>query len=145
MEQALETLQHLPQSRGTTEQAIDIRLDLRNSLWALREPERTIHHLREAETLAESLGDQRRLLRVNSDMISSFRHVGDHIHSVEIGERALSTATALGDFALQVQLRTRLGRSYMYMGNYPRAIHFWRWAIASLKGEQLHERFGMAV
>jgi len=144
-EQALEALQHLPQSRETTEQAIDIRLDLRNSLWVLREAERTIHHLREAETLAEALGDQRRLLRITSDITSYFRSVGDHIHAVEIGERALSTATALGDFALQVSIRSRLGRSYMFMGNYRRAIDCFRWTIASLKGELLHKRFSMSV
>jgi len=77
LEQALEALQHLPQSRETTEQAIDIRLELRDSLFHLREMERIIHHLREAETLAEALGDQRRLLRITSDMMSYFRFVGD--------------------------------------------------------------------
>ena len=30
------------------------------------------------------------------------------------------------------------------MGNYPRAIDFFRWTIASLKGELSLERFGMA-
>ncbi len=142
-EQALEALEHLPQTRETTEHAIDIRLELRPSLFALGEPERTIRLLREAETLAEALGDQHRLLRISSDMTAYFHQVGDHIHAIEIGERALSTATALGDFALQVQIRTRLGRAYTFMGNYPRAIEIWRWTIASLKGELLLERFGM--
>ncbi len=142
LEQALEALQHIPQSRETTEQAIDIRLELQSSLSALGEPERTIHHLREAETLAEALGDQRRLLWIMSHMTLYFTHVRDPIHAAEIGERALSTATALGDFALQVQIRNRLGRAYMDSGNYRQAIDFFRWTIASLKGERLHERFG---
>jgi class 3 adenylate cyclase/tetratricopeptide (TPR) repeat protein len=144
-EQSLEALQRLPQSREMTEQAIDIRLELRSSLWALREPERIIHHLREAETLAEALGDQRRLLRISADMISYFYNLGDGIHAVEIGERALSTATALGDFALQVQLKGRLARAYTFMGNYRRAIDFLRWTIASVKDELLHERFDMST
>jgi len=144
-EQALEALQRLPQSRETTEQAIDIRLDLRNSLIFLRELERIIHHLREAETLAKALGDQRRLLRISSDLTAYFYGVGDHIHSVEIGERALSLATAVGDFALQVQVRARLGRAYMFMGNYRRAIDFWRWTITTPKGELLHKRIGNDV
>ncbi len=143
-EQALGALKRLPQDRETAEYAIDIRLDMRPSLYALREPERTIHHLREAETLAETLGDQRRLLRISSEIMVYFNQVGDHIRAVESGERALSTATALGDLALQVVTSTRLGRAYMYMGNYRRAIDFCRWTIASLKGEQLHERFGTA-
>ena len=143
-EQALVALKNLPESREIIAATIDIRLDLRPSLYLLGEPERTIQHLREAETLAESLGDQRRQVRVASDIMTYFDQVGDHIHSVESGERALSTATALGDFALQVQLSTRLGRAYLFLGNYRRAIDFWNWTIASLKGELLHERFGMA-
>jgi tetratricopeptide (TPR) repeat protein len=78
-------------------------------------------------------------------MTSYFNEVGDLSHAVEIGERALSTATALRDFALQVQIRGHLGRAYTWMGNYPRGIDFWRWTIASLKGELLHERFGLSA
>jgi tetratricopeptide (TPR) repeat protein len=144
-EQSLEALQHLPQSREATEQAIDIRLELRNSLYHLRELERIIHHLREAEALAEALGDQRRLLRISSDITAYFYQVCDHIHAVEIGERALSSATALGDFAVQVVISHELGLAHMMLGNIRRAIDFFRWTIASLKGELLHERFGMAI
>jgi len=74
-------------------------------------------------------------------MTAYFTQARDPIHAAEIGERALSTATALGDFALQVQIRTRLVRVYTRLGNYRRAIDFWRWTNASLKGKQLHERF----
>ena len=140
-EQALEALQHLLQSRETTEQAIDIRLELQQSLMALREMERMIHHLREAETLAGELEDQLRLLRITSDFTAYFYMVGDHIHAIESGERALSAASALGDFALQVTVRSRLGRAYSFVGKYPRAIDLWRWIITSLKGDLLHERF----
>ena len=48
-EQALTALQHLPDSRTTREQAIDLRFDLRNALHPLNEPERILHHLRQAE------------------------------------------------------------------------------------------------
>jgi len=33
----------------------------------------------------------------------------------------------------------------MFMGNYRRAIDFWTWSIASLKGELLHDRSGRAA
>jgi tetratricopeptide (TPR) repeat protein len=137
-------LKNLPQNREIIEAAIDVRLDLRPSLYLLGEPVRTIQHLREAEALAETLGDQRRQVRVASDMLAYFDQVGDHIHSVETGERALSTSRDLGDFPLQVQISNRLGRAYLYLGNYRRAIDFCSWTIASLRGELLYERFGMA-
>ena len=145
LEQALVALRHLPQSRETLEQAIDVRLDLRPSLVALADRQGTIERLREAQALAETLGDQRRLLRITADIMSYSYLVGDHRSAIESGERALSTATALQDFALQVQINSRLGRAYEFLGNYPRAIEFCRWTIGSLKGDLLYERFGMAA
>jgi class 3 adenylate cyclase len=68
-EQALAALAHLPDSRATTEQAIDLRLGLRTMLNTLGEvPERMLDHLRRAEVLAQTLGDQLRLGRVYADM-----------------------------------------------------------------------------
>jgi class 3 adenylate cyclase/tetratricopeptide (TPR) repeat protein len=143
LEQALVALRHLPQSHETLEQAIDIRLDLRPSLVALAD--RPIERLREAKAIAETLGDQRRLLRITADIMSDSYLVGDHMSAIESGERALSAATALNDFALQVQISARLGRAYEFVGNYRRAMDFCRWTIASLKGDLLYERFGMAA
>ena len=59
-EQAVKVIERLPATREQTEQAIDLRFDLRNSLLALGEYQRMLDHLREAERLAEALGDQRR-------------------------------------------------------------------------------------
>ena len=145
LEQALVAIRHLPQSRETLEQAIDVRLDLRPSLVALADRQATIERLREAQALAETLGDQRRLLRITADIMAYSYLVGDHRSAIESGERALSTATSLQDFALQVQISSRLGRAYEYLGNYPRAIDFKRWTIGSLKGDLLYERFGMTA
>ena len=61
-EQALAALAHLPETRETLEQAIDLRLDLRNALYPARRLEigpRAISA--DAERLARQLGDQRRL------------------------------------------------------------------------------------
>src|SRR5215468_6773859 len=56
-EQALTALEHLSHSQAATEQAIDLRLGLRATLNALGEPpERTLDHVRRAETLAQTLG-----------------------------------------------------------------------------------------
>ena len=64
-EQALAALTHLPESRATQEQAIDLRFDLRNALWSLGEIGQMLDYLREAKTLAEALDDQPRLGRVS--------------------------------------------------------------------------------
>jgi predicted ATPase len=62
-ERALVTLQHLPESRTTMEQAIDVRCELRMALVPLNEMGRIFDILREAEALAQALGDRRRLGR----------------------------------------------------------------------------------
>jgi hypothetical protein len=60
VEQALAALHHLPESQGTCEQAIDLRLEMRNVLIALGDFGRMFELLCEAEALAKTLEDQRR-------------------------------------------------------------------------------------
>ena len=63
----------LPVTRERPEQAIDLRLDLRNALAAPRDDARAVASLREAERIAETLGDKRRLGGV-------LRHLVSHPH-----------------------------------------------------------------
>ena len=83
-EQALAALTHLPESRATQEQAIDLRFDLRNALWSLGEFRQVLDSLREAATLAEALDDQPRLGRVSAYMCRYFREMGDHDGAVDV-------------------------------------------------------------
>ncbi len=66
LEGALVALEHLPESRARVEQAVDLRFALRNVLVPLGEYGRIHEILREAEELAEGLGDERRLGRVTA-------------------------------------------------------------------------------
>jgi hypothetical protein len=59
-EQALQALAHLPETRTRLEQAVDLRLLLRNSLQPVGELRRVLDYLSEAEAALEKLGDQRR-------------------------------------------------------------------------------------
>jgi tetratricopeptide (TPR) repeat protein len=144
-EQALAALTHLPESRATQEQAIDLRFDLRNALGALGELRQMLDHLREAATLAEALDDQPRLGRVSAYMCQYFRAMGDHDGSVESGQHALAVAETLGDFALQVMAHHFLGMAYHVLGDHHRAIGLLRSNVESLKGELLRERFGLTA
>src|SRR5262249_12923188 len=71
-EQALAALDHLPTTRETLEQGIDIRLALRNSLLPLGELPTSFGHLRQAERLAQTLSDQRRFCSVCIHMAQHF-------------------------------------------------------------------------
>ena len=72
LEQAIAALAHVPETHETIEQAIDLRLDLRTALLPLREIERLIDVLRQAESDAEKLGDGRRLGWVSDYIASCF-------------------------------------------------------------------------
>ena len=142
-DRALASLEHLQKSRHTLEQAIDLRLDLRNALFPLEELERLIENLRAAESLSEGLGDQRRLGRISGYLVHYYTLMGDREKATESGRRGLALAQGLGDFALQIQLNYYLGRAYYYMGEYGQAIEFHKRNIESLNIETVCECFDM--
>jgi class 3 adenylate cyclase/tetratricopeptide (TPR) repeat protein len=131
-EQALGALQHLPESRAMGELAIDLRLAMDEALWRLGDWERVPASLREAEALAERLGDQRRLAHVFSEMADGLRILSDYAPALRAGQRALTLAIALGDNALQVEASIQLGLIYYHRGDYGRAIEALRQTITPL-------------
>jgi len=142
-EQALAALAHLPDSCAVTEQAIDLRLGLRPALTALGEaPERLLDHLRNTETLAQTLGDPLRLGWVYAEMGATFWGAGDVERAIDYGQRALSVATTLGNVGLQARAHLTLGQVYYDTGDYPRAVESLGRNVAALQGELLSERFG---
>jgi class 3 adenylate cyclase/tetratricopeptide (TPR) repeat protein len=144
LEQALDCLDNLPEDGETLAQAIDLRVELRHALWPLGENRRILDHLQKAETLAETLGDQRRLVRVLSVMGYSFWMLGDSDRVVLANARALEIATSLGDFALEVGANLALGIAYYSLGAYDRATGPLNRNMGSLQGERMYGRFGTA-
>ena len=142
LEQALAALKNLPEIRATIEQAIDLRLDVRNALWPLGELERILDCLREAETLAAGLDDQRRLGQIFDYMSSNVWLVGDHERAIELGRRALAIAETLRDLPLQFDANLRLSFVYHSLGDYRRAIAATRRDVDALEADLLRERFG---
>jgi class 3 adenylate cyclase/tetratricopeptide (TPR) repeat protein len=142
-EQALVALEHVPDSRAAITQAIDLRLGIASALNALGEaPERMLDHLRSAETLSETLGDQRRLGRVYADLSVTFWVASEVDRAIVYGQRALALATTLGHASLQALASLRLGQVYYSAGDYPRAVETLERNVISLQGDLLSERFG---
>jgi tetratricopeptide (TPR) repeat protein len=143
-EQARTAIGHLPERRETLEQAIDLRLNIRNTLVALGELGAIFDHLREAETLATALDDQRRLGWVCAYMSTQVQQVGDDERGLAYGQRALAIATSSGDFALEMMATFNMGLYYHPLGNYRQAAHYHRKNAAALVGEWLYERLDEA-
>jgi tetratricopeptide (TPR) repeat protein len=121
-EQALIALRQLPGDRGTHEQAIDLRFDLRMALIVLGEFRRALDVLREAETLASTLDDQRWLGWIAGYLTNLFWEMGDQEQAMASGQRALEIAAQLDDDALQGMASRYLSRVYHAMGDYQRAL-----------------------
>jgi tetratricopeptide (TPR) repeat protein len=144
-EQALAALKHLPESRATQEQVIDLRFDLRHALWDLGEFRQMLDSLREAATVAEALDDQPRLGRISAYMCRYFREMGKHDSAVKSGQHALAVAETLEDFALQVMANQYLSVAYHFLGDHHRAMGLLRSIVESLEGDLIRERFGLAT
>jgi tetratricopeptide (TPR) repeat protein len=145
-EQALAALTHLPETRETQEQAIDLRFDLRNSLFPLAEFGRIEGYLREAEILARTLDDQRRLGWVSAYMSSYYQNAGGHATDVRTSaQRVEAIAETLGDVPLQVVAQYYLLLACHLAGDYRGTEHHCRRLMQSLQGEPARERFGLAA
>ena len=120
----------------TLEQAIDLRLDLRNALQPLDEQARIFEHLRAAEPLAERLGDPQRLGRIVSSLGFSFSVMGEHDRAIAAGQQALALAISSGAFDVQVNAQNNLSVAYYAAGDYRQALDVSQRMIAVLTGER---------
>ncbi|HEY1335209.1 MAG TPA: hypothetical protein VGF31_13195, partial [Myxococcaceae bacterium] len=141
-EQAFAALGHLPSTRSTQEQDLDLRFEIRNVLQTLGEFAPILAHLQTAEALARSLTDDRQLGWVSAYLTDYFRLTGDQDRAIEAGERALRMAESLNDFALKVATYTWLGQALYGRGEYRRAAALFSRNVESLVGNRLVERFG---
>jgi class 3 adenylate cyclase/tetratricopeptide (TPR) repeat protein len=144
-EQALTVLGHLPDDHEMREQAIDLHFDLRVSLGSLGgEGERVLEHLRAAEALANALGDERRLSRVNVYLARLLLNQGEHEQAVTACERAIGMTRTLDDYGLEVVATSILGQAYYYLGNYPKAVEALGRNLVAIDSPLVRERFGAA-
>jgi tetratricopeptide (TPR) repeat protein len=141
-EQALSALPHLPETRATREQAIDLRLVLRSALRPLGDFRHILKGLHEAETLATALDDSHRLGQVSILLSNQFHTMGVPDQAIATAQRALALATASGEVVLRALANTRLGQAYHFQGDYRRAIDCFGQTVVSLEGARRHERFG---
>jgi predicted ATPase len=99
-ERALVLLEGLPQTRERQEQAIDLRCDLSNALFALGRFE--LRFLRAAASVAEALDDRRRLGQVSVYLYRNAFMAGQLREAREFGQRAVALAKSLADVSLEV-------------------------------------------
>ncbi|HTI55984.1 MAG TPA: adenylate/guanylate cyclase domain-containing protein [Verrucomicrobiae bacterium] len=142
LEQALTALAHLPTDAVTLGQAIDLRLELRGSLYSIGELERMHGHLREAEGLAERLGDARRRGWVSMHLGEYSRQTGHFREASALIQRAREIAGTIDDLPLRLAADQYLGMAFHGLGDYRRAAEHERRAAAFPRDEAASGGFG---
>jgi class 3 adenylate cyclase/tetratricopeptide (TPR) repeat protein len=139
----LRALEHLPQSRANLQQAVDLRLELRNPLYFLSEFDELHRCLREAESIAQRISDDRRLGRVINFLNSYYGIMGEHHRSIEFGTRSLQINR--DDVELNTVTHYYMGLAYHHVGQYDQSIASLRRALSVIQEERFkYERFGTA-
>jgi tetratricopeptide (TPR) repeat protein len=144
-DQALDTLEALPESRATLEQAFDIRLELRPALNPQGEAQRALERTREAAGIAEKLGDDRRRGLVSGFITNSHTLLGELDEAVASGTRALEIAERLSDLKLRILTTTHLGHAHYWRGDFERVIELARVNIAAVPAESVQDNFGLLM
>jgi class 3 adenylate cyclase/tetratricopeptide (TPR) repeat protein len=101
-EQALAALVHLPASTTRSELGVDLRLDLRASLYQLGEWEKIFTVLGEAQELAVALGDDGRGGWISVQIGDALRQSGRILEALPPMERARAAAERCGDEGLRL-------------------------------------------
>jgi hypothetical protein len=91
-------------------------------LWPAGDHAPILARLREAEALAEALGDQRRLVEVRQMLANSLRVGGESRLAIEVGERARAMAARLGDDSLSWRLSADMAAAHASLGEFRRAV-----------------------
>ena len=144
-EQGLAALPRLPGTHERLEEAIDLRFDLRTSLLPLGQLEKGLEYLREAEGLARTLDDPRRLAWACAYMISSSWLTGRLTDALTFAQTAQAIAETLGDLRLEVVANQYLAAALWNVGDYQAATDLFQKVTGSLEGDLSRERFGQAL
>jgi class 3 adenylate cyclase/tetratricopeptide (TPR) repeat protein len=144
-EQAQQVLAGLPDTPATQAETVEVLLELRNAFTLLGEHERTLQHLRKAQSLAEHLGDRARLGRALSFEVNCLFLLGEHERAIECARRARVVAAELGDVRLRTVTDMYAGRAHLHLGDFPRAIEIFGGIVGALTGPLAHDHLGVPV
>ena len=100
--------------------------------------------LDEAEALAETVGDQRRLGHALNYKAVQFALAGDSRAALKAGLRGLAIGEAQADVAQQIVANCCLGLAYMAPGECREAVRHCEATLALVPGGSVQERFGFA-
>jgi len=141
-EEALNALRRLPSSREVDDRDLDVRIELRQSLYPMGRFADLIRHLREGERIAEKLDDRPRLARVSAYISNHAWITGDLPRALASGRRALSLAEGIASSGLAVEANFRLGQVHWNLGQYRAALSFFERCGTAVEPQGTQARYG---
>ena len=131
LKQALEALARLPDGRLTGELAVDLRLDLYQSLMPLDDLRPLLQFLREAEALAVALDDQERLGWTRLYICHLLLLIDDTRAAVQLAHDVVGIAETVGNRGIEADAYLWLGCGYYALGQPRRAVELLRKGVAA--------------
>ena len=142
-EQALSAATHLPETTESLEQAIDLRFDLRNALWSIAAFEDILDNLKQAESLAQRLDDQRRMGWVSVFRSAGLWQLGRTEEALAAASNALTINKKQQDLPLEIGANFYLGCATVTSGDCRQAESYFQKIVDSLEGDLSRDRCGL--
>jgi len=142
-ENALEVADKLPESKEWLERTVDLRLELRNVLWALGRFEAILAHLADSAPLVVKLDDPVRQGWISVFESASLWQLGRSELALETAERALAVSKQADDLSLEVGAHYYLGCPLATAAEYLRCEQSFQAICDRLTGHLRLERCGL--
>jgi tetratricopeptide (TPR) repeat protein len=142
LEQALTALARQPESRGTREQFVDIKIALRNSALVAGDLEGALIHCREALSVADQLQDLHRIELSCRILAGTLWTLGRAVEAVPFANRALETIEKMNDLGLYAVAQLTLGQIHFSLGHHRTAIRHHELALQHLPSDVGQRLFG---
>lgn len=143
LEQALDALGPLPDTRDAIEAAIDIRCDLRMAVNPLADDRALLEHLETAQALAKRIGDGPRLVRALTYLAREHSDLGAYPRAIEIAREAVDVAERLDDPGLDIAPRFYVALTHWRQGEPRKACDVLQSRIDSIVDGQRPDHHGL--
>jgi len=142
LDRALSALARLPETKGNQEQAIAIRMELRQALLPLGDQVGLQRILLEARAIAVGMGDHKTLGRIVNFLSGVHNTKGENEQDLALRSDA---ARMSGDTGVRFLGIFLMGTHSQALGRYGASLPWFRESIATVTGSLLHERFDQTV
>lgn len=144
LDRGLRIVERLPSGGSRSTSAIDLRLAGLAALLPLGDQERILSTLFEAEAIAASIDDPRRLAAIHSQLSTALWMLGQHERAREYGERALAIARDQAYFSVTLAARYNLAMAHHALGEFDRCVELTSGILDELAGGIERKRLGWA-